>query len=242
VKRYPVEERGGVVYVFNGAQPLFPLPFFEGESRDDFVAARPIRLLAQCDWRMSSANAFDVYHFEQFHGRKLEGPPGITQPHEHAYRVQHRFEIKRPSPADRLLILLGGKRGEFDYTSWRGGFVLLRVRFRSLENHMEIGFWPEGEGKCGISITVLKRTGFGIPLGIKRKMTDLFFRGEAGSLKGVVFRPQTLVERDEPLKRYMEWLTLTGPGPEATIDRGGAKEWPRPSGSLSSGAQQSTTF
>ena len=63
-RTYPAVERHGYVYFFNGAEPLFPLPFFLGECEDDYVAGHVFRYEADCSWFVNSAHAFDRQHFD----------------------------------------------------------------------------------------------------------------------------------------------------------------------------------
>src|SRR5437588_724610 len=52
---YPVVERHGYVFFFNGARPWFDLPFVPGCRPGDFTAGRAFTLFADCPWYMFSA-------------------------------------------------------------------------------------------------------------------------------------------------------------------------------------------
>ena len=68
---YPTEERLGLIWVFNGVEPLFPVPTFEDrvdmsktiykvfENNEDFKAD---------PWWIFSTNAFDFQHLRHLHG------------------------------------------------------------------------------------------------------------------------------------------------------------------------------
>src|SRR4029077_33155 len=47
---YPARERHGFVYVFNGPEPRFPLPFFPGARPEEFTPARPFGTVLDCPW------------------------------------------------------------------------------------------------------------------------------------------------------------------------------------------------
>ena len=61
---YPVAELQGYIFFFNGVEPLFPLPFFDGEIPGDFRAAKVISYEADASWFMVAAQGFDRQHFE----------------------------------------------------------------------------------------------------------------------------------------------------------------------------------
>src|SRR5258708_25459078 len=80
LRTYPVVERHGSVFFFNGREPLFPLPFILGADPADFVAGKTFRYVADCNWFMNSARAFDTQHFAAVHDRRLLAPPSICCP------------------------------------------------------------------------------------------------------------------------------------------------------------------
>ena len=49
-RSYPVVERHGLVFFFNGPEALYPLPFFDGADSDDFIRARPFGMTLRCPW------------------------------------------------------------------------------------------------------------------------------------------------------------------------------------------------
>src|SRR6516165_1851239 len=61
---YPLVERHGFLFVFNGPEPLFPLPFFFDADPAEFVAGTPFRFVADCTWYLLAANGFDGAHFQ----------------------------------------------------------------------------------------------------------------------------------------------------------------------------------
>jgi len=212
IQGFPVQERQGLVFVYNSPKAAFDLPFFEGENPGDFISAKVITFRPECSWEISSGNAFDLTHFEQVHGRQVAGDFQVTYPHPLACRIQHRFKIIRPSWADRLLILLNGREGKFDYTSWRGNFVLLKVTFNQATNYLQIIMSPDGPGRTKSEVFVLQRRGVLAPYltWLKRYLTYLFFRGECKSLRQVEFNQAGLLQSDSVFADYIRWLRALG--------------------------------
>lgn len=89
LRTYPVVERHGLIFFFNGREPLFPLPFFEGCEAENLVAARPFGAILNCPWYLVGANGFDLQHFKAAHDRKLIGEPSVDCPSPFAL-MRHR--------------------------------------------------------------------------------------------------------------------------------------------------------
>ena len=83
---YPIVERHGYVFFFNGPKPLFDLPFFPDCRPEDFGSARPFGTVLDCPWYMVPANAFDLQHFRAAHDRQLISEPAIECPAPFARR------------------------------------------------------------------------------------------------------------------------------------------------------------
>src|SRR5581483_1508699 len=77
LRSYPVVERHGFAFFFNGREPLFGLPFFLNENPAQFVAGRPFGFVVNCPWYLTACNGFDLEHFRFVHDRKLIGEPWV---------------------------------------------------------------------------------------------------------------------------------------------------------------------
>jgi phenylpropionate dioxygenase-like ring-hydroxylating dioxygenase large terminal subunit len=84
---YPVQERWGLVWVFNGPSPLFNLPL-EGLER-----RRALRLPSQrirCHPHMVLANGLDLSHYDAVHDFSFSESPELTAPSPYMVRVALR--------------------------------------------------------------------------------------------------------------------------------------------------------
>ena len=95
---------------YNGREPLFPMPFFDGVTPADLLPATPFEIVVETAWHMVGANAFDLQHFRLAHDRTLVGEPIIDTPslsHDASRQITtsagSRFAINSPgdSPARR---------------------------------------------------------------------------------------------------------------------------------------------
>ncbi len=73
VRVYPVEERWGLIFLFNGPEPLFPLPDIpdSGRYRVLRLPARRIR----CHPHLVVGNGLDARHLEALHGMEFSAAP-----------------------------------------------------------------------------------------------------------------------------------------------------------------------
>ena len=147
---YPVQERHGYVFFFFGREPLFPLPFFFGAEPDAFSAGRLFSYVADCEWFMNSAHAFDTQHFASVHDRRLTAPPEIDEPAPFARRNHYRAEIIGKSIFDRLLHRFASPTVEITITTWGGTFVMVTGDFGKVRSRFAIVTRPleNGETLC----------------------------------------------------------------------------------------------
>ena len=61
-KTWPTAVMGPFLFVFNGPEPLYPLPFFPDKDAADFSPAAPIIATLDCPWYLAGSNAFDQQH------------------------------------------------------------------------------------------------------------------------------------------------------------------------------------
>lgn len=206
-RAYPVVVRHGLVFAFPAERPTFPLPFFDGESPDDYVAARPIHFTAECDWTLIGANGFDCQHLAPVHGRELTGNATVDCPHPFARRIRYRTRVTGTTAADRLLRWLVGHTVAVSITSWAGGIMVVTADFRRAASRMIFSVRPLG-GRAQFAMVAYARRG---PLGllslpVRRRLSRAFIDGDLGKLRGARFSPHSLVAADRPLAEYYDWL------------------------------------
>jgi len=205
---FPVVERHGYVFFFNGTEPLFPLPFFLGEAAEDYVAGRAFRYEADCSWFVNSAHAFDRQHFDAVHDRRLLAPPEIDCPAPFARRNRYRAEVLGRTPLDRVLRVTAGREVAISLTVWGGTFVCItgdfgraRSRFLMVTRPLE-----NGHTLCeGIVLAPRPATSFA--LAVRRFFTHGYLADEARRIRGTRYDPARFVEADADMIDYFHWLT-----------------------------------
>ena len=214
----PLAERHGLLHLFLGPEPAFPLPFFPDRDPADLVADAPLRLEVETPWYMVSANGFDEQHFAHVHGRVHLAPPRLERPHPDALRAVHRFRITGRSPADRLARRAFGDEAVLDFTSWRGTVIVGSMGFGPFVNRLLVFVQPLGRARCAVDFVLhlprrLPAPARALLRRLLRRFTASFFLHEARTLGAPRIDPQRLVSTDALLREYLEWLVATAPAP-----------------------------
>ena len=215
-RSYPVTERHGSIYFFNGPEPLFPLPFFEGANPDEFIRARPFGRTLDCPWWLVGANAWDVQHFLGSHDRRLAGPPRVECPTPFSRRASAPFAVVGPSWRDRLTRWIGGDRVELAITDWCGTLMFITATFRRTRSYGMLTSIPVGRDRVFVRGIVFVRRGRTawrrrlldpIHLRLRRYFIKEFLRPDAElAADGIRYRPASLLPCDEELADYFRWL------------------------------------
>jgi nitrite reductase/ring-hydroxylating ferredoxin subunit len=218
-RTYAVEERNDCVYVFYGAEPLFPMPFFDDQDPDDFVCGRPFSLIAKSTWYMMSAHAFDVQHFETVHDRELLAPPVIDCPTPFGRRCTHHSRVAGDTIFDRLLRMFASKTVTVQLTIWGNNFCMVEGQFDRVISRFFLLMSPLDDGTTQVHGTVFKRRSkiplLGrlidkIGLETRRWFTAGYLDDENTTLGSPKYRPATMVEQDKEVADYLRWaLTLS---------------------------------
>ncbi|MGA8224594.1 MAG: Rieske 2Fe-2S domain-containing protein [Candidatus Acidiferrales bacterium] len=224
LRTYPVEERHGYVFFFNGSEALFPLPFMIGADPADFIAGEMFEYVADCTWFMNSAHAFDTQHFAAVHERKLLGPPSVDCPAPFARRNTYRAEVIGESVFDRILRVVAGRTVEITLTIWGGNVGVITADFRRVRSGFLIAMQPLEDGQTLCQGIVYARMNHGlrglldpVNLWLRRLFTFGYLAEEARRLRGTHYQPASLGEVDKDMIEYFQWAaSMPQSGPCST--------------------------
>lgn len=213
LRTYPVEERHGYVFFFNGPEALFPLPFFLGEDPGDYVAGEVFRYVADCTWYMNSAHAFDRQHFAAVHDRELLAPPAIDCPAPYARRNSYPAKVVGQSIFDRFLRVGAGRTVEITLTIWGGTFAVITARFERVRSGFLMAMEPLEDGQTLCHGIVLARCSPGplalfdpLSLKVRRLFTHGYLKEEARLLRSTRYNPGSLGPSDQDMIDYFHWV------------------------------------
>jgi phenylpropionate dioxygenase-like ring-hydroxylating dioxygenase large terminal subunit len=215
-RSYAAVERHGLVFFFNGVQPLFPLPFFADAAPDDFIRAKPFGMTLHCPWWLVGANACDLQHFLGSHDRRLAGEPTVENPTPYSRRASAPFAVVGSSWRDRLTSWFGGDRVELAITDWCGTMMYVTATFRRTRSYGLLTSIPLGRDRVwvrGIVFVRRSQRALGrwlldpIHLRLRRYFIKEFLRPDAElAARGLLYQPRSLLACDVELARYFQWL------------------------------------
>jgi phenylpropionate dioxygenase-like ring-hydroxylating dioxygenase large terminal subunit len=204
----PVREAYGGVWVFTG-EPGEPslLPAFEGVSEDKlfFKHGRPV--LVRCPWQAVVANAFDLNHFQNVHGRAIEGSPSITD-HEQHIVFRYVSKVTGRSLPDLVMRALSGNR--IDVTICCHGSVLtVKTRTRYRETFLWLNFIPVAEGTLVNPIYAVQRGRLPLLSWLRVQIAGwlfhAFLRKDIIILERMRFAPNLSPEEDPCLNSFLRF-------------------------------------
>lgn len=127
-RAYPVEEKYGLIWLFFGEKPLFPIPGFEGEEgRAPYL--RP-SMRVKTHPHLILPNSIDINHWSSVHGIRVldHRPAEAIDP----YRLRHvvRAELIEPPKTfvQKLYRAFGKREFEWEWIAWGGNVCTIDVR------------------------------------------------------------------------------------------------------------------
>jgi phenylpropionate dioxygenase-like ring-hydroxylating dioxygenase large terminal subunit len=220
-RSFPVQERHGYIYVFNGPEPLFPLPFYPGTVPADLICGRPYTVDLACPWFMIGANAFDAQHFRGAHDREMRSEPVVECPSPYSRRASARFGVVGHSWQDRLTRLLAGDVVDLAITDHGGNFLLATATFRRTRTYGMVVTTPLANDRVRVHVFVLKRRSRHplaqylidpLSLAVRRRFINQFLSSDINNLTGVAYNPSRLIDADRIMADYFQWLAVISHG------------------------------
>lgn len=203
-RTYPTEERWGLIWIFNGPEPLFALPRAEGHER-----WRALRLPPQtirCHPHVVLANGLDVSHYESLHGMAFSEAPRLS--------VSAPFEVSvalRGRPGSRLWRLASGTRRREIVARFTtiGGSLALSSVFSPLRFDVLFTGRPDAGGHC-VTRTIFLFPGRPGPDWLRALgLMAMLLHDDRRVLDSLEFRPQ-FAESDEPLRAFASVVNALG--------------------------------
>jgi phenylpropionate dioxygenase-like ring-hydroxylating dioxygenase large terminal subunit len=218
---FPVEERHGMVFVFNGSRPLFPLPFFPEHEPEELTPSKPFGTTLDCPWYMAGANAFDLQHFRAAHDRRLEGDPTTDRPFPYAFRANGTFAVAGNSLQDRLTRVFGGQRVVLKIIDWCGSLSFATAEFRRTSSFGLVAREPLSESRVRVDVIVFARRSKSrwahalwdpVHLAVRRHFIKQFLTADAIRLNGVRYNPGGMIDADRDMAQYLAWVAQVSQG------------------------------
>ena len=215
---YPVAERYGSVFLFNGPVPRYPAP--EGSTAEEILtlAGEPVRL--RCPWVAVAANGFDIQHLRTVHGRELRTQPVLERLDPYRLRMRYVSRVTGRALEDRVIQRLSGDHIRITVTCFGGSVVTVESDLGRARGALMLCFRPADEG---VEITPV----FGAYRGpfaaararLARWLYSGFIRKDVAFMDDMRFHPSRGGPFDEVLNEFLEYLRQLPEDPE-DIDEG----------------------
>lgn len=212
-RSFPVQERHGAIFVFNGRRPTFDVPTWEGVEGDRVMVGHTKSIHLQAHWAPLALNAWDGMHLKHVHHRAVRTPPEVSFPDESSCRISWHADVTGTHLADRFTKLAAGRRGVRAHITNHGGMLLLidsRVG-RLAPSRLMLGLDPQMDGSVVVRAMFPVERSW-IPLWaqlrmrIQRRLFRSFLAPDAAILADIRYRPRTPLPDGEPLGPALEFL------------------------------------
>jgi phenylpropionate dioxygenase-like ring-hydroxylating dioxygenase large terminal subunit len=229
---FPVEERNGMIFVYNASRPLFPFPFFPNCEPDDLIPSRPFGTVLDCPWYMAGANAFDLQHFRAAHDRRLEGDPVTDQPFPYSFRASGRSKVAGRSLQDRLTRRFAGDCVTLGIIDWCGSLSFATAEFRRTSSYGLVAREPLADGRVRVDVIVFTRRSAQrwkqlawdpVNVAVRRLFIKKFLTADAIRLNGVRYNPAGLIEADRDMAEYLAWVATVSHGEPTAVHESTAR-------------------
>lgn len=97
---YPVAEKWGLIWVFNGTEPLYEVPSFDGEESDYLVTARERPDVMHTDSWIQGTNGLDFQHLTAVHHMPESAKPGNVTFND--YTIEYPLPFMAPEGKNRM--------------------------------------------------------------------------------------------------------------------------------------------
>jgi phenylpropionate dioxygenase-like ring-hydroxylating dioxygenase large terminal subunit len=227
-KSYPVEVRHGLVFMWNGNRPLYPLPFYEGADPEAFVCSTPAIIELNCPWYLVGANSFDSQHLYSVHERVLLQPPQIQSVGDFGLSSRTVAKVGTGTWYDRFVHSFSGPVATMTATNWSGSLVFVRVDMQRTTTFGMVSLRPLGKERVLVHIfaflprshsAIFARVWDPMRTELRLYFIQQFLKDDVERLEGVRAGTLNLIGADLELARYFQWLASSANGIPAVTDQ-----------------------
>lgn len=191
---YPVQQRYGFLWLFNGPVALFPLPLCDGHA---------LRLPAQIirsHPHLVAGNGFDTSHFASMHEILFLDQPQLEQPDRFHTRLVMRIRFEGRGLAARLLRAAGGADVKAAFTTHGANLATIEAAIGRTPVRVLFSHTPLADGSSRSQTIVFPQTVTATPLVIATVIRIV--AGDRRLLDRLDFQPN-LTENDWAFAAFM---------------------------------------
>jgi phenylpropionate dioxygenase-like ring-hydroxylating dioxygenase large terminal subunit len=203
-RAYPVVEKWGFIWVFNGPVPKFDLPSPDGEGNWRTFALPPQTL--RCHPHLVLANGLDLTHYETLHGLRFSEQSRLVTNTPHEVTVEMRG---RPD-ARVWRAVSGTTRTDLvaRFTTY-GSSIAWSTFVAPVRFHVLFTARPDHQGRCVTQTVFLLPRTPGVTWARAIALVAMLLRDDRRVLDTIDFRP-AFADGDEPLKAFASVVNTLG--------------------------------
>lgn len=197
---YPCVEHLGLIWAFNGEQPLFPVPEVRDYPADALrVSARRTNVFSVAPW-LSIGNTFDFMHLRYVHGFSFDfDPRDIRWPDGHHIELEIEFHSPELGSFEQRILVTGTNA----------------VSYVTAADYESIGLFtstPVGSTAQSYYVAGVPNDPNVSSAELERRLAEQIALGDAllvddvRTLTGIRFKAGTLIDEDEAMAKFLRWV------------------------------------
>jgi len=203
---FPVAERYGSVFLFNGPVPRYPPPELAvPEDAITLLAGAPVRL--RCSWAAVASNGFDMQHLQSVHGRALRMEPALERLDPYRLRMRSVLRVTGWSLPDRVIRWVSRDHVRLAVTCFGGTVIAVESDLGRTRSALLLCLRPVPEGVEIVPVFGAHRGPFaGLRARLARRLYSGFIRKDVAFMDDMRFHPRTGGPPDTVLDEFLEFL------------------------------------
>jgi phenylpropionate dioxygenase-like ring-hydroxylating dioxygenase large terminal subunit len=201
---YPVVERWGFIWVFNGPTPLFQLPSAEPSDTWRVFALPPQTV--RCHPHLVLANGLDLTHYETLHGLRFTDTSRLVTSTAHEVTI----EMRGRAQTTFWQVVSGTRHADMvaRFTTY-GGSVALSTVLAPIRFHVLFTGRPDRQGHCVTRTIFLLPRMPGVSWARALGLMGMLLHDDRRVLDTIDFRP-AFSDSDAPLKAFAAVVNALG--------------------------------
>lgn len=207
---YPVAERYGSVFLFNGPVPRYPVPEWStaGEGEIRTLAGSPVRL--RCPWMAIAANGFDIQHLRTVHGRALRTEPALERLDPYRLRMGYVSRVTGRTLEDRAIQWLSRDHIRITVTCFGGTVITVESDLGRTRSVLMLCLRPVEDSVEIVPVFGAHQSKFGwidsARVHLARWLYSGFIEKDVAFMDDMRFHPSAGGPFDSVLNEFLEYL------------------------------------
>jgi nitrite reductase/ring-hydroxylating ferredoxin subunit len=207
---FPVAERYGSVFLWNGPVPRYPPPELASAAEEEIrmLAGEPVRL--RCPWPAVASNGFDMQHLQSVHGRALREGPTLERLDSYRLRMRSVLTVTGRALEDRAIRWISRDRVHLTVTCFGGTVIAVESDLGRTRSALLLCLRPVPEGVEIVPVFGVHRSSLqawdALRVHLARRLYTGFIRKDVAFMDDMRFHPSAGGPFDPVLSEFLEFL------------------------------------